>query len=123
MNPPHTNRQKNKPNRTESEPRKPADVNPSTSREISNANLIPFDKMTPERLLFLSAKGGKASGEARRKKRDQIEARKVELMAQIEAENEAETKAAQNRVDEIRELRDACHAYRLMILAERYKRE
>jgi len=51
-----------------------------------NKNLIPFDAMSSERHRELSARGGRASGEARRNKkalREQLQA-KMEQYAQAE---------------------------------------
>ena len=51
------------------------------------SNLITFDQMEPERHIELSAKGGRASGEAKRKKAE-MRRRMVELMMQLEVAEE-----------------------------------
>lgn len=47
-------------------------------------NLIPFDAMPADQHREISSRGGKASGEARRKKRDQINQAKLEMIASME---------------------------------------
>ena len=47
-----------------------------------NANLIPFNELPEDRHRELSRKGGKASGVARRAKRDRIEAAKTAQAAE-----------------------------------------
>lgn len=47
-------------------------------------NLIPFNVLTADRHRELSRRGGKASGEARRKKRERIEAAKIAQAADHE---------------------------------------
>lgn len=47
-------------------------------------NLIPFDSMPAEKHREISSRGGKASGEARRKKREQINQAKLDAIAQME---------------------------------------
>lgn len=47
-------------------------------------NLRPFNTMTPEQRREISQKGGKASGAARRAKRERINAEKAAIWAQKE---------------------------------------
>lgn len=79
-----------KANRTENEPRK---------------NLVPFTCMDEARHRELSVKGGKASGAARRAKRERINAAKIAEIARIEAERDAPPPPEYN---EAREIRLAC---------------
>ena len=89
--------------RTENEPR---------NGTATRANLVPFTCMDEARHRELSVKGGKASGAARRAKRDRIEAAKVQEIARLKAE-----KAVPPVVyNEALELRRAAHD---LLLAER----
>ena len=51
---------------------------------MANTNLKPFNAMNAERHRQLSSKGGKASGAARRAKRERINAAKAEKIADNE---------------------------------------
>lgn len=78
-----------KANRTENEPRK---------------NLVPFTCMDEARHRELSVKGGKASGAARRAKRERINAAKIAEIARVEAERDVPPR----EYNETREIRLAC---------------
>lgn len=83
-----------------------------TENEPRNGNLIPFTCMDEARHRELSVKGGKASGAARRAKRDRIEAAKAQEIARVKAE-----RAVPYPIDnEILELRRAAAD---LLLAER----
>ena len=75
-----------------------------TENEPRN-NLIQFDNMDADRHRELSVKGGKASGAARRAKRERINAAKIAEIARIEAERDAPPPPEYN---EAREIRLAC---------------
>ena len=51
---------------------------------MNNQNLRPFNQMSLEERRAISIKGGKASGAARRRRRQMIEANKAELRAEEE---------------------------------------
>ena len=72
-----------------------------TENEPRNGNLIPFTCMDEARHRELSVRGGKASGAARRAKRDRIEAAKAVEIARLEAER-AVPPAEYNETLEIR---------------------
>lgn len=52
--------------------------------EKQRSNLIPFDQLTAEQHRAISSKGGKASGIARRAKRERINAEKAKAAAENE---------------------------------------
>lgn len=75
---------------------------------MNEQNLIPFNARSPEDLKRITSMGGKASGAARRAKREAVNAEKVRMMAEREL-----------NLEEIRELRLAMREARLSAKAER----
>lgn len=65
----------------------------------SNGNLIPNSQRTPEELRAITSKGGKASGEARRRKRDFKEIAQHILTMTVKNGSQADLEAIQSIAD------------------------
>ena len=84
-----------------------------TENEPRN-NLVPFTCMDEARHRELSVKGGKASGAARRAKRDRIEAAKVQEIARLKAEQAVPPVEYNEALELRRAAHDLLMAQRLM---------
>lgn len=62
---------------------KPCTVHWGRISMANNGNLRPFNTLTPEQRREISRKGGKASGAARRKKRERVEQELAERTADL----------------------------------------
>lgn len=71
----------------------------------NNKNLIPFNKRSKEEHIEISRKGGIKSGEARRKKREQIETIKLHDIA-LKEEREKNLKLQMDTIKLITEFRN-----------------